>query len=64
MSTITINWPTEPGTYDISEILLNVKPGISINLEPHDFIYNDKYPEGRLKARVCGVLLSINFPRG
>jgi len=55
------NFPTKPGTYDISEIL-DVKPGISINLGPHNFVYNEKFPEGKLKSNVIGILLSMKFP--
>jgi hypothetical protein len=54
-------WPTKPGTYDISEIL-DVKPGISINLTSSRFVYNEKFPEGRLKSNVIGILLSMSFP--
>ena len=54
-------WPTEPGTYDISEIL-DVKPGISINLTSSRFVYNEKFPEGKLKSNVIGILLSMKFP--
>ena len=57
---ITIVLPKQPGIYDISEILLRVKPGVaSIKFDESSF--EDGKLTGRKKYWLMGILLSMDF---